>query len=49
LNREGRTIDQAAIIAAKEKFPADFEPTRYNSQGEPMGQLLADIEKLSMS
>jgi len=30
-------------MAAKEKFPAEFESTRYNSQGEPMEKLLADI------
>lgn len=46
LQGEGRTTDQAAIMAAKEKFSAEFEPTRYNSQGEPMEKLLADIEKL---
>jgi hypothetical protein len=46
LQREGRTVDQAAMFAAKEKFPAEFEPTRYDNQGEPMETLLADIEKL---
>ena len=46
LQHVGRTIDQAAIIAAKEKFPAEFEPTRYANQGESMETLLADIEKL---
>jgi hypothetical protein len=46
LQGEGRTVDQAAIMAAKEKFPAEFEPTHYANQGEPMETLLADIEKL---
>ena len=46
LQREGRTIEQAAMIAAIDKFPAEFEPTRYANQGEPMETLLADIEKL---
>ena len=46
LQREGRTVDQAAMIAAKEKFPAEFEPTRYANQGESMETLLAGIEKL---
>ena len=46
---EGRTVDQAAIMAAKEKFQAEVEPTRYDSQGEPMEKLLADIEKLLAS
>jgi hypothetical protein len=46
LQDKGRTVDQAAIIAAKEKFPAEFEPTHYPNQGEPMESLLADIETL---
>jgi hypothetical protein len=36
LQREGRTINQAAIMAAREKFFAKFEPTHYDNQGEPM-------------
>jgi hypothetical protein len=42
----GHSADQAAIMAANEKFPAEFRPTRYDSQGEPMETLLADIENL---
>jgi hypothetical protein len=36
--------DQAAIKAAKEKFPAELEPTCYAYQGERMERLLSDIE-----
>jgi hypothetical protein len=45
LQAAGRTVEQAAIMAAKEKFAAEFEPTRYDNQGESMEVLLADIEK----
>jgi hypothetical protein len=27
--QQGRTLDQAAMMAAKEIFPAEFQPTRY--------------------
>ena len=33
-------------MAANEKFQAEFKPTRYDSQGEPMETLLADIKNL---
>jgi hypothetical protein len=46
LEAQGHTADQAAIMAANDKFPAEFEPTRYSSLGEPIETLLADIEKL---
>ena len=46
LNSGGVTVDQAAMKAALEKFPAEFVPTNYNSQGESMEDILADIEKL---
>jgi hypothetical protein len=43
---QGHTADRAAIMAANEKFQAEFNPTRYSSLGEPIETLLADIEKL---
>ena len=46
LQQQGSTAEQAAIIAAKDKFQAEFEPTRYDNQGESMETLLADIEQL---
>jgi hypothetical protein len=46
LVREGRTVDQAAMMAAKEKFPAEFQPTHYAGVSDTMETLLADIEKL---
>jgi hypothetical protein len=46
LQGEGHPVDKAAIIAANEKFGAEFVPTRYNHLGESMEILLADIEKL---
>jgi len=39
-------LTRAAIMAANEKFQAEFKPTRYDSQGEPMETLLADIKNL---
>ena len=37
-------MDQAAIIAAKNIFPAEFKPTQYKHAG-PIEPLLEDIEK----
>jgi hypothetical protein len=46
LQNEGHTVDQAAIMAATEKFRAEFESAHYAYQGEPMETLLTDIEKV---
>jgi predicted nuclease of restriction endonuclease-like RecB superfamily len=39
------TDDQAAIVAANEIFRSDFVLTRYDSRGEPMEELLGDVQK----
>jgi hypothetical protein len=46
LHRDGHNVDAAAIVAAKEKFPAEFQPTRYVSGSPAIEDLLAEIEKL---
>jgi hypothetical protein len=46
LQDQGLSADQAALKAAHEIFPAEFMPTRYNTQGESMEAILTDIEKL---
>jgi hypothetical protein len=46
LQEQGRTADQAAVMAAIKKFQAEFQPTRYYYHGEPIETLLAIIEKL---
>jgi hypothetical protein len=40
------TLDQAAMIAAKDTFPSEFQPTNYNTASDPIHTLIADIEKL---
>jgi hypothetical protein len=46
LRDAGQPADKAAIIAATEKFSAEFEPTRYDSLGEPIESILASIASL---
>jgi hypothetical protein len=47
LQRAGRTIDQAAMMAATEIFPAEFNRRHdYAGVAVDMETLLADIEKL---
>ena len=46
LQSQCRTVDQASITAASEIFPGEFQPTRYSTHGDDMGDLLADIERL---
>jgi hypothetical protein len=43
---QGHTLDQAAMMAAKEIFPAEFQPTRYAGANYAIESLLAEIEKL---
>ena len=44
--QEGRTLDQAAMMAAKDIFPAEFQPTRYAGANHAIEPLLIEIEKL---
>jgi hypothetical protein len=46
LQGEGHSADQAALRAANDKFPAEFTPNHYDSQGESMETILSDIEEL---
>jgi len=46
LQKQGRTLDQAAIMAATDKFPAEFKATGYANSGEPIEPLITEIEKL---
>jgi hypothetical protein len=41
----GTTLDQAAIIAAKNIFPSEFKPIQYKHTG-PIETLIDEIEKL---
>jgi hypothetical protein len=43
--QQGRTLDQAAMMAAKEIFPAEFQPTRYAGANHAIELLLTEIEK----
>jgi hypothetical protein len=45
LMNAGQTADQAAITAASQKFPAEFQSQLYNYQGS-IETILANIEKL---
>jgi len=40
------SLDQAAMKAAGEIFPAEFQPTRYAGHADPIETLLADIDNL---
>jgi hypothetical protein len=40
------TLDQAAMMAAKDTFPSEFQPTNYNTASDLIHTLIADIEKL---
>jgi hypothetical protein len=42
----GPTLDQAAMMAANETFPAEFQPTRYAGANDAIEAILAEIEKL---
>jgi len=44
--QQGRTLDQAAMMAAKEIFPSEFQPNRYAGANHAIEPLLAEIEKL---
>jgi hypothetical protein len=44
LLKEGKTGDQAAMIAAKQVFPSEFDPTRYRSDGPSIEGLVDAIE-----
>jgi hypothetical protein len=41
----GNTFDQAAMKAAAEIFPAEFQATRYDGQRDSIEKLVADIEE----
>jgi hypothetical protein len=43
---KGRTIDQAAMMAAQEIFPAEFRPNVYGGVNHAMDPLLLEIDKL---
>jgi hypothetical protein len=43
--QQGRTLDQAAMMAAKEIFPAEFQPARYAGANHAIEPLLAEIER----
>ena len=42
LQQQRRTLDQAAMMAAKETFPAEFQPT-HAAAVEPFGSRLARV------
>jgi hypothetical protein len=44
--QQGRSLDQAAMMAANETFPAEFQPTRYAGANHAMEPLLVEIERL---
>jgi hypothetical protein len=44
--QQGRTADQAAMMAASEIFPGEFQPTRYAGANHAIEPLLIEIEKL---
>ena len=44
--QQGRTTDQAAMMAAHEIFPGEFQPTRYAGANHAMEPLLIELEKL---
>ena len=46
LQQQGRTADQAAMMAAHEIFPGEFQPTRYAGANHAIEPLLIEIEKL---
>jgi hypothetical protein len=43
---QGRTVDQAAMVAATEIFPAEFRPNVYAGVNHSMDALLLEIDKL---
>jgi hypothetical protein len=42
----GRTVDQAAMMAANEIFPGEFRPTFYAGVNHSMDALLLEIDRL---
>jgi hypothetical protein len=46
LQGQGRTVDQAAPMAAAEIFPAEFQASRYAGGRGSMEDILTEIEKL---
>jgi hypothetical protein len=44
--KEGNISNQAAMIAAKEVFPSEFDPIRYRSDGPSIEALVEAIENL---
>ena len=46
LQEQGNTVDQAAMKAAAEMFPAEFKAAAYAGASDSMETLLADIEGL---
>jgi hypothetical protein len=44
--QQGRTLDQAAMMAAHESFPAEFQPAHFAGANHAIEPLLAEIEKL---
>jgi hypothetical protein len=43
---KGRTVDQAAMMAAKETFPGEFQPNVYAGVNHAMDPMLSEIDKL---
>src|SRR5262249_497771 len=47
LVKDGKTWEQAAVIAAKQVFPSEFDPLRYRREGLSIEALVEAIENLA--